>query len=514
MIKIKTDKSRFKLYTLFAVAVLMLSSCSGSEKNVSVESELYRLRTTDHMFLPQDYKLKQYSGFHRKGLNPDRMHCLYKEDGWRVVTDHKGKGVVSRIWTTYHKQGWGDIKVEVDGTVIYEGNARGFFNQDKLPFVKPLSVIRYIESETSTMEGESWRNEWAVSYVPIPFEKRFRFLQREVVYANINIKEFSNDTPVKSFLKTDWNRVKTQFKMTADVWSDFPLPIKDKNYNSIKKSVKITPADTEKKSVVKLSEIDGSGIIRGIKLKVGDDSVKSKMNLCIYWDGEEQPSIKTPLLNGFGSFNERTMALGKTRDNWQFIYLPAPFRKEAKITIESLASQPVLLDYELIYEKVNTLPEDVLYLRSLAKEGLFRSKIDTIGKQHKPFDDFFYRVGFNVLDYKGAGHIAAYTDLFFCQPELDEHIFIDDERVFPNNSWNGTGHEDLFDMAWGHKPLSSPMTSGGSQDFKEVNVKLFWNDLMPFKKAIKFNWEWSYKYGIEPPRDAKFASVVYWYSKP
>ena len=32
---------------------------------------------------------------------------------------------------------------------------------------------------------------------------------------------------------------------------------------------------------------------------------------------------------------------------------------------------------------------------------------------------------------------------------------------------------------------------GGSQDFEEVNVKLFWNDPMTFRKAIRFNWEWA-----------------------
>ena len=55
------------------------------------------------------------------------------------------------------------------------------------------------------------------------------------------------------------------------------------------------------------------------------------------------------------------------------------------------------------------------------------------------------------------------------------------------------------------------MASGGSQDFKEVNVRLFWNTPMTFRTAIRFNWEWAYKFGVPPPLDARFASVVYWY---
>jgi hypothetical protein len=50
-----------------------------------------------------------------------------------------------------------------------------------------------------------------------------------------------------------------------------------------------------------------------------------------------------------------------------------------------------------------------------------------------------------------------------------------------------------------------------SQDCEEVNVKLFWNTPIAFTTAIRFNWEWAYKFGILSPVDAHFASVVYWY---
>ena len=91
-----SHKPKSFLYFFAVISLLILNSCTRSIETISFESEMYRLRTTDHLFLPQAYKLKQYSGFHREGLNPDRMHCLYEEDNWRVVADHKGKGVVSR----------------------------------------------------------------------------------------------------------------------------------------------------------------------------------------------------------------------------------------------------------------------------------------------------------------------------------------------------------------------------------------------------------------------------------
>lgn len=276
--------------TLIVMTTVLFLACvnvSAAETvTVTVSSELARMRSADHLFRPQVHRILQYSGFNRQGSNPDRLHCLYEEEGWRVVADHKGPDVVTRIWTT-HDTTWRDIQVEVDGKVIFTGKANRFFEQDELPFIRPLSEIRNRVSGRVTAEREvPGRKEWAVSYVPIPFERRFRYLQRDKVYANIN-----------------------------------------------------------------------------------------------------------------------------------------------------------------------------------------------------------------------------------CQPELDEHVFFDDERTFPDNSWNGTGHEDLFDMAWGHSPVSAPMTSGGSQHFEEVNVKLFWNNPMTFRQAIRFNWEWAFRFGVKPPRDARFASVVYWHGK-
>jgi len=511
----------FLISTLTVSSLVLLDACSDGAEVISVETELYRMRTTDHLFSPQTYMLKQYSGFHREGLNPDRLQCLYEVDGWRVVADWKGKGVVSRIWTTNHNIVWGDIKVEVDDKIIYEGDALKFFNQEKIPFVQPVSAIFEVDEEESAWGNENEKlNKWAVSYVPIPFTKRFRFMQKDTIYTNINIKEFPEETRIVSFNDTDWEKLESHFNETSNSWKNFPLSKDDYGYISLKETMKVPASKEGAVSEIELADITEKGVIRGIKLKLNDESIRDSLNpersfnLCVYWDNEMQPSICSPVLHGFGSFKEQTMALGTSEDKWQYMYFPGPFMKNARVTVKSNIEAVVSLSYEIIYEKVENLSPDFLYLRSYANTGIFRSGVDSIGNMEYPIGDFFYNVGYSALDITGTGHVVAYLDLFHCQPELDEHIFIDDERIFPDNSWNGTGHEDLFDMAWGHKPRSTPMTSGGSEEFDEVNVKLFWSDPMPFRKAVKFNWEWSYKFAQEPPRDARFASVVYFYSKP
>ena len=133
----------------------------------------------------------------------------------------------------------------------------------------------------------------------------------------------------------------------------------------------------------------------------------------------------------------------------------------------------------IVRRRQSRITRRCLVSSQLQKYGTVRER-GQYEKPDLPLKDFFYHNGYSAFARTGPGILLPYMDLFDCQPELDEHVFIDDERSFPDNSWNGTGHEDLFDMAWGHSPFSAPMTSGGSQKFEEVNVKLFWNDQWPF----------------------------------
>ncbi len=499
---------------LSCVISLLVGAGISSGQTISVSSELKRMRSSDHLFVSQDHNLLQYSGFHREGGNPDRMYCLYEEDGWRVIADHQGPGVVSRIWTTHH-EGWSDIKIEVDGETIFEGKPDVFFHQDVLPFISPLSEVRNnITGRVTAEKDVPGRKEWAVSYVPIPFEKRFRYMQRNKVYANINIKAFPPGTKIQSFLKANWHALKDEFEQTAEVWRRMDLYSDAlSGYTCIAKTVSLPATQGAVESVAKVEEVTGPAIVRCIRVKTKETQSYADLELRIYWDDQAAPGVISPLDYGFGSREHRTLVFGQTDNGWRLCCLPMPFRQKAKIELASKSNDTVNCQIEAFIEENVTLPEDVLYLYNDKNEGQF-PKGGEFDKPDLPLKDFFYHNGYTAFEHQGSGHIVAYMDLFHCQPELDEHIFIDDERTFPDNSWNGTGHEDLFDMAWGHSPVSAPMTSGGSQDFEEVNVKLFWNDPMTFRTAIRFNWEWAFRFGVKAPRDARFASVVYWYGKP
>ena len=500
---------------ILCTLVVLAAGVDGfAAEYTTVSSELERMRSVDHLYRPQDHRILQYSGFSRKGDNPDKGDCLYTENGWRVVADQRGPGVVTRIWTT-HRPKWGDIQVEVDGKIIFTGRANSFFAQNKLPFTEPLSEIRRKQPDGITVDDRAEGDgTWAVSYVPIPFEKRFRYLQRDKFYANIDVKAFPPTHHVESFLEADWDQLKPEFEETTAVWESMDLyGDRLKKYKRINKTINVPAAPLGSDAVADVVESTGPGIIRGIRIKTNQDSYLGDVDLHIRWDAETEPGIVSPLDYGFGSRRHRTLAIGQSEDGWRFCYLPMPFRKQANVQLASRATSPVICEVELFVEDNAALPDDVLYLHSYKNTGQF-AKGGRYEKPNLPLKYFFYHNGYCAFSRRGSGHIVAYMDLFDCQPELDEHVFIDDERTFPGNSWNGTGHEDLFDMAWGHGLLSAPTTSGGSQQFEEANVKLFWNNPMTFRRAIRFNWEWAFRFGIPAPRDVRFASVVYWYGQP
>ena len=125
------------------------------------------------------------------------------DDGWGEWSPTiRGRGSSPAFGRRIGPEVEGDIQVEVDGEIIFTGKANSFFEQHKrLPSRNRCPKFATISPGVVTAEEETKNQKvWAVSYVPIPFEKRFRYLQRDKVYANIDIKAFPQSHQVESFL--------------------------------------------------------------------------------------------------------------------------------------------------------------------------------------------------------------------------------------------------------------------------------------------------------------------------
>ncbi|BDD10757.1 hypothetical protein FUAX_31890 [Fulvitalea axinellae] len=476
------------------IASLFCAVTSFSQ-TVSVSSELEKMISVDHFWETQEYTTYQYSGFNRKGNNPDDVNSLYKEGKWHVYADCEGPGVATRIWSTFRlNRGWGNMKVEVDGKTIYEGPTKGFF-ESGLPFAAPMSQIEVRSAEEGKIFG--------ICRVPMPFTKRFRFMLDKPNYNIVNIKRFDSPVAIKSFTTNFTNEEKAAWEKANNAFADKNfMANKVKRYRKVSKKANLNPnGDVEIK-------LDGSGIIRGIELDADKETLKN-LQMKIFWDGESRPSVDVPVELGFGSNEQSTLLLGANKSG-KYNYIPMPFQKNARISIHNNSSRKLKFKVSIFREKAD-VANAVKKLRAKANSGKYYIKSSQPPYPKAPLNEYFYKNGFTVLDTHGAGHVIAYLDYFDCQPELDEHIFVDEKNNFPNNLWNGTGHEDLFDMSWGHFNKSSAYVSGGSEHAKEVNTRIFWESPITYKKSLKFNWEWTPNIYKNPNRDAGFSTVIYYY---
>ena len=127
---------------------------------------------------------------------------------------------------------------------------------------------------------------------------------------------------------------------------------------------------------VTLAEMDGPGTINHIWITVTDRTsernryVLRDLVLRMYWDGEEEPSVESPLGDffccGFAReclVNSLPIVVNPSRGFNS--YFQMPFRKKARITLENQheAEVPAFF-YQVDYTLYDELPEDMAYFHA------------------------------------------------------------------------------------------------------------------------------------------------------
>jgi len=161
-----------------------------------------------------------------------------------------------------------------------------------------------------------------------------------------------------------------------------------------------------------------------------------------YWDDEKSPSVEVPLgdffCNGWCvpcSVNSLAIAVnpvGGFNSYWEM-----PFRKSAKITVESLNHEPIEGFFYQITYTLTEIPEDVGYFHAQWRRNnpLPYKEVHTLvdgikGQGH--FVGTYMAWGVNNNGWWGEGEIKFY---------------LDGDKDFPTIC--GTGTEDYFGGAWG-----------------------------------------------------------------
>ncbi len=267
-------------------------------------------------------------------------------------------------------------------------------------------------------------------------------------------------------------------------------------------SIRIEPGET-----AVLAEIKGPGAVHHIWVTISAEAFYGrKIVLRVYWDGEEAPSVESPIGDFFGvghGLNRNLSSLpiactseGRARNCYWFM----PFRKSCRITATNEGLRSVSAFYYYVdYRELGELGEDVPYFHASYRQEF----------PCAPERDYV------LLEAEGRGHYVG-SVLSLIQRSLgwwgegDDRFTVDGEAA---PSLHGTGSEDYFSDAWGMREdenlfYGCPLQEDDFQAGSKASVYRFHvPDPVPFRKSIRVTIE----HGHANDRSDDYSSVAFWY---
>ncbi len=279
------------------------------------------------------------------------------------------------------------------------------------------------------------------------------------------------------------------------------------------KGWKVRPCITlEPGTTTTLADIQGAGIIQHIWITVDVKAYRDTI-LRMYWDDESTPSVEVPLgdffCNGHGlRYNVVSIPVAVNPSGGFNCYLPMPFRKRARITIENQRWEPIHGFFYQITYALTDIPDNAATLHAQWR----RSMTSREYPEHVILDGV-----------KGQGH---YVGTFLAWTQLSNgwwgegeiKFYLDGDTEYPTIC--GTGTEDYFCGAWGFgETFNAPFTGYPlwRQEPGEVprHGLYRWHiyDPIRFKQSLKVTIQalgWWPNGKFQPLTD-DIASVAYWY---
>lgn len=297
---------------------------------------------------------------------------------------------------------------------------------------------------------------------------------------------------------------------------------------------KIKPGETRN-----IGEVAGPGIIKHIWITIASnerDHLK-KIVLRIYWDGEENPSVETPIGDFFGlglgryfMYDSKFLSVGSQRAlNASF---PMPFKKSAKITITSECDNPIdAFYYNIDWEKHSSLPDNIGYFHAQYRQSEPTDGWTTSwqGNGDPKINNKVNEDGsgnYTIMEAKGKGHFIGVTHSILQNQgdwwgEGDEMIYIDGAS---KPQIHGTGAEDYYLGAWcyggcginpfgdarptfNYDEFGNPLNGGDDRGAQWMVYRFHSESPVVFNKSIKMTIE----HGHANHRSDNYYTVGYWY---
>jgi len=282
-----------------------------------------------------------------------------------------------------------------------------------------------------------------------------------------------------------------------------------------------------------LADIKGAGIIRHIWFTINSANRYYLRDtiLRMYWDGENNPSVETPVGDFFGvghGVTNHFISLplnmirgpGRGPSAGMNCYFPMPFSTGARMELENESDAEITSFYfHIDYDEMERIPGNFGRFHATWNRENPCKAIEYEGEELNTTGDENYV----MLYAEGMGHYVGCVlnvDNFnvFHQNynwfgEGDDMIFVDGEKWPPNI--HGTGTEDYFLSAWGFPSgeysgpyhgvslASEPIESSGKWTVYRFHLE----DPVRFTKSIKVTIE----HGHANDQGNDYSSVAYWY---
>ncbi len=288
----------------------------------------------------------------------------------------------------------------------------------------------------------------------------------------------------------------------------------------------ITPGQT-----MTILDTDGPGEVSHLWFTIDSPEPYhlKRIVLRIYWDGEENPSVETPIGDFFGlglgvyyTWQSEMLSVGNTRA--LNCFFPMPYQKHARITVTNEGKMTVQnLYYNIDYRiDARPLPPGTLYFHAQYRQA----------QPNHGWTNEWYENGDPLVNYrrntdakdnyvwfeaKGHGQFVGVTMSVLQNQdgwwgEGDPMFFIDNAET-PMGP-GGTGSEDFFLGAWDFGgasfayPLYGAPIVGKELAGERWSVYRFHLDSpIPFTRSMKATIE----HGHANHRSDNFYSVAYWY---
>jgi len=505
------------LLTLVLIALVLLATGILSPARVDGTEELSyvdlvrRLTDMEHLAtLPQPgEQCAQWSSWDRRSqyhaasgryvnwaANGDGDGIIRKEGDELVFAEIEGPGVIWRIWSALAQEG--HVKITLDGAEepAVDLPFIGYFNLENEPFTYPALVHE-------TARGQN-------CYVPIPFQKSCKITASGDWgrYYHFTYTTYPKGTVLPTFSRTlsDQERRALSRANTVLAECSHGSLVRRRDQQSTKKAVTVRPGET-----VTVLQLDGTQAITGMEVNVDlpetADSldVLRELALHMYWDGESQPSVWTPLGDFFGTAPGvnlyRSLPLGiSERSLYCKWYMPFKSQAVFKLTNDGDATRRVRFS-------IGHAP----LTRPIESLGRFHAKWHR--DAFPPDDPERRKIDWTMLKTEGRGRFCGVM-LHVWNPrggwwgEGDEKFFVDGES-FPSTF--GTGSEDYFGYAWCDPELFQNCYHNQTISMKNrghISVNR-WHiaDNVPFQKSFEAAIEKYYK----NDRPTLYAATTYWY---